>query len=226
MPLNYLHRKMRRNITKSSPDNAMILRRLYLSPLGLFLSLIMRMISVFHKPFMVYGYFDKPSGKFRKNTRVSSNAKLLNRATIRLDDNIWIGHFCLIDGTGGVKIGEGVNISSHTAIYSHSSNDALRLLSKDYIRIEAKSRPGYILKAVEIGEYTFIGSSSVILPGVTIGRGCIIGAGSLINISIPDYSIAYGNPIRINGDTRERDKILYPDLIIKDTYYQNLKTER
>lgn len=52
-------------------------------------------------------------------------------------------------------------------------------------------------KDVEIGDGCWIGEKTCILPGVSIGNKCIIGAGSVVTHSIPDYSIAAGNPARI-----------------------------
>jgi len=196
-----------------------MLRKLYLSPLGFIISGIMHAFSWIHKPFMVYGYRNRPSGKFQKLTRISSSAKLLNKKNIDMVDNIWIGHYCLVDGTGGVSIGEGVQLSSHTVVYSHSSQDAIRLLGKRFIEVPATRRPGYKLKPVSIGEYTFVGTSSIILPGAVIGKGCIIGAGSVVNGTVPDYTIATGNPLKVIGDTRERDKIRFADKMDKKHYY-------
>ncbi len=194
-------------------------RKLYLSPFGFIISGFLHLFSWVHKPFMVYGYRNRKTGKFQKLTRISSSAKLINKKNIDLADNIWIGHYCLVDGTGGVSIGEGVQLSSHSVIYSHSSQDAIRLMGKHFIRQAAVNRPGYKLKHVTIGEYTFVGTSSVILPGSTIGKGCIIGAGSVVNTEIPDYAIAVGNPAKIVGDTRERDKSRFGDMIDSDKYY-------
>ncbi len=194
-------------------------RKLYLSPFGFIISGFLHLFSWVHKPFMVYGYRNRKTGKFQKLTRISSSAKLINKKNIDLADNIWIGHYCLVDGTGGVSIGEGVQLSSHSVIYSHSSQDAIRLMGKHFIRQAAVNRPGYKLKHVTIGEYAFVGTSSVILPGSTIGKGCIIGAGSVVNTEIPDYAIAVGNPAKIVGDTRERDKSRFGDMIDSDKYY-------
>lgn len=52
-------------------------------------------------------------------------------------------------------------------------------------------------KPVEIGDDVWIGGGSIILPGVSIGKNCTIGAGSVVTKSIPDNSIAYGNPCRV-----------------------------
>ncbi len=52
-------------------------------------------------------------------------------------------------------------------------------------------------KKVIIGNDVWIGTRAIILPGITIGNGVIIGAGSIVTKDIPDYAIAAGNPARI-----------------------------
>ena len=54
-----------------------------------------------------------------------------------------------------------------------------------------------IAKDVSIGEGSWIGEKVCILSGVSIGKKCIIGAGSVVTKSIPSYSIAAGNPAKI-----------------------------
>lgn len=56
---------------------------------------------------------------------------------------------------------------------------------------------------IEIGEESFIGARSVILPGVTIGRNCVIAAGSIVTKDIPDYSVAMGVPAQVVCTTQE-----------------------
>jgi acetyltransferase-like isoleucine patch superfamily enzyme len=51
--------------------------------------------------------------------------------------------------------------------------------------------------AVRIGKYTWIGGNSTILPGVTVGEGAIIGAGSVVTHDIPPYSVAVGVPAKV-----------------------------
>lgn len=50
---------------------------------------------------------------------------------------------------------------------------------------------------IEIGDGTFIGLGTLILPGVRIGKRCFIGANSVVNTDIPDYSVAAGSPARV-----------------------------
>jgi acetyltransferase-like isoleucine patch superfamily enzyme len=50
---------------------------------------------------------------------------------------------------------------------------------------------------VKIGANTWIGKNSVILPGVTIGKHCVIGANAVVSHDIPDYSVAVGVPAKV-----------------------------
>ncbi len=194
-------------------------RKLYLSPFGIFISLILRMIAVFYKNFMVYGFSNKVDGKFYKRTRIASDVKLIFKNKIDIKDNVWVGYHCLLDGIGGITIEKGVNIASHCCVYSHSSQNSIRLLGEKFIEIPAEDRIGYILEPVKIGEYTFVGTSSVILPGTTIGRACVVGAGSVVKGAFPDYSIIVGNPATIVGDTRKVDEKLFQEGIEFKHYY-------
>ena len=51
-----------------------------------------------------------------------------------------------------------------------------------------------------------IGSNATILPNITIGVGALIGAGAVVTRDVPDYAIVSGNPARIVGDVRDREK--------------------
>ena len=76
----------------------------------------------------------------------------------------------------------------HVGRYSYVAFNA-RILTHDMTRnIKLDTR---------IGENCFIGGQSLILPGVTIGNGCIVGAGAVVTKSVPDNCIVAGNPARI-----------------------------
>ena len=59
---------------------------------------------------------------------------------------------------------------------------------------------------IRVGERTFIGCNSTIMPGVTIGKRCVIGAGSVVTKDIPDGCVAAGVPARVIMTTEEYAK--------------------
>ena len=102
----------------------------------------------------------------------------------------WIGPFCLIDGSGGLTIGEGCDISAGTHIYTHSS--ALRCVS-------GREYPVVDRAPVTIGRHVFIGANSVINKGVTIGDEAIVGSGCVITKDVPPRTVWGGVPGRQIG---------------------------
>ena len=58
-------------------------------------------------------------------------------------------------------------------------------------------QPLYTRGGVHIGKSTFIGLGSAILPGVTLGKHCIVGTHSVVTKSFPDYSMVAGNPAKL-----------------------------
>ena len=178
------------------------------------------------RPFMIYGYWNFAQKSFKKNTRYSSTTVFLDKSKIDIADDCWIGPNCILDGSGRLQIGEGVQIAGLTAIFTHSSHLSIRLCGKSYIFLDQHERSGYVRKSVVIGNFSFIGISSVILPGVVVGKGCVIAAGSVLKISVPDFSIVAGNPAKVIGSTLDMDKEYLKDLSIKNSYFDPLTLDK
>ncbi len=67
-------------------------------------------------------------------------------------------------------------------------------------------------KPIVIGSNTWIGTGAIILPGVTVGNGCVIGGGSVVTRDIPDMTVAVGNPCRVIRRLTDEDrKYLFRD---------------
>jgi acetyltransferase-like isoleucine patch superfamily enzyme len=195
-------------------------RALYLSPVGRLISIVQNALSVFTRPYMVYGYKRKSDGKFLKNTRISSSSIILNPENLQISDNVWVWHYSILDASNGISIGEGCQIGAWVGIFTHSSHIAIRLYGgNSYIQTPINERMGYVTGSVEIGSHTFIGAKATIMPGIKIGKGCLIAAGTLVTKSVPDFSIVVGNPGVIKGDTRNLDVSFYNDDKIKQTYF-------
>lgn len=106
-----------------------------------------------------------------------------------------------IDGTDFslITLGEGVTLSGDARILTH---DWSPYTVGKAMGVHTVKPLGRILP-VAIGDYSFIGTGSIIMPGASIGRGCLIGAGAVVRGSIPDFSIVIGNPGQIIGDSRD-----------------------
>lgn len=104
------------------------------------------------------------------------------------------------DGTdyGLIEIHEGVTISSYVRVLTHDWS--LYTVAKAVGHFS--DRPIGKIEGVTIGPYSFVGTGSIIMPGTQIGRGCLIGAGTVVRGEVPDYSIVVGSPGRIVGDSR------------------------
>lgn len=194
-------------------------RWIYLGPLGALVHLVQKCVSLIQRPYMVYGFKDHKSGRFRKYTRVSSTALLIEPQNIEMGDHVWIWHHSIIDGSNDVRIGEGAQIGAWVGIFSHGSATAIRLLGKSYIEIPREERIGYTRAAVDIGEYTFIGAGAMILPGVSLGRGCVVAAGAVVSKSAPEFSIVAGAPAKVVGSVLPGDKKLFDDPLVQENYF-------
>ena len=124
------------------------------------------------------------------NCRIENFKYIDNSPEIILGNHCVIGYYFTILNASKVILGDDVLIASHVLITSenHSMNPES---NESYI-----SQP-LISKPVIIGDGCWIGEKSCILPGVTIGKKSIIGAGSVVTKSIPDYCIAVGNPAKV-----------------------------
>lgn len=203
-----------------------MLRRLYMSPLGRVISLGMNLLAVFHRPFMAYGVRDQASGHFRKRSRISSSAALNDRKQIAFGDDVWIGHHCVVDGSGGVHLGDGVQLASGAMVFSHGSQDAVRLHGKTFIEVPAAQRIGYTRARVIIGDYCFIGAGSIVLAGTELGKGCLVAAGSIVSGKFPPFSILVGGPAIRVGDVRDRDSAHFANPVVRQHYFDRETIER
>ena len=126
----------------------------------------------------------------------------------KIGKGTWIGPFAVIDDSsplGQLEIGKNCDISAGVHIYTHST--AKRCVAdKKYNKDGTINRNIIERKPVKIGDCTFIGANSTVLMGVTIGKHCIIGAGSVVTKNIPDFSVATGVPAKIVGEINIKNK--------------------
>lgn len=166
-----------------------------------------RLLYPLWKPRMIWGY-RTPEGILR-NVRISSSTFIDHPGQLILGDHVFIGHFNFIEASQGMEIGEGCQVTNFVSITTHSSHHSLRVHGKSYTN--TVNPTGYARGPVRIGAYTFIGPHAVVMPGTTIGRGCIVSAFSYVQGHFPDFSIISGNPATVTGDVRKTDMKLLED---------------
>lgn len=106
-----------------------------------------------------------------------------------IGDDVWIGAFTVIDGSGGLTIGRGCDISAGAQIYTHSTVE--RCLSDRALPIQRA--------ATRIGRNVHVGANAVVLMGADIGDCCVVGAGAVVKegTTAPPYSVLVGVPARV-----------------------------
>lgn len=131
---------------------------------------------------------------------VGHNAMLkgYHKNEMRIGNGCWIGQMCFFHSAGGITIGENVGIGPNVQILT------------SYHREEGLHKPilhsGLNFAAVVIEEDCDIGMGTIILPGITIGRGAQIGAGAVITKDVPAYAVVAGVPGRILHMRTEVDR--------------------
>src|SRR3990172_5789058 len=92
-------------------------------------------------PHMV-GRFRNANGKILPLTRVSNTTYIGNKENLDIADNVFIGHFSIIDASNHITIKEGCQIGFWVGIFTHSSHISIRLYGKEYPH--RKDLKGYI----------------------------------------------------------------------------------
>lgn len=115
--------------------------------------------------------------KLRKQgAKIGKHVQIIDRDKFLYEP--WIAY--LIEIEDRVVISAGVRFVNHDSSYANVFGDLPIKYGK-----------------IIIGENSYIGVNSIILPGIEIGKNCLIGAGSVVNRNIPPNSLAAGNPVRI-----------------------------
>lgn len=104
--------------------------------------------------------------------------------------NTWVGPNTVLDGSGGLVIGEHCSISAGSQIYTHSTVE----------HTITGGSTAVARRPTSIGNRTYIGPNVVVAMGVNIGSGSVIGAQSYVDVDIPDGVVAFGTPCRVRRD--------------------------
>jgi acetyltransferase-like isoleucine patch superfamily enzyme len=110
---------------------------------------------------------------------------------ISIGNNVFIGEKALLDGAGYITLGNGVILAPEVCIYSRTHN----FDSEDLNALPFDNK--ILVAEVKIGDYVWIGRRAIILPGVSIGKAAVIGAGAVVSRDVPDNAVVVGNPGKV-----------------------------
>jgi maltose O-acetyltransferase len=113
----------------------------------------------------------------------------LNGEYIELGDGVGFNYGCYVNGFGGLVIGDGTLIGPYAMIHTanHNMDDVTRPIPDQ----------GWKKSPVDIGPQCWVGMGACVLPGVTIGEGCVIGAGAVVTKDLEAFTVAVGNPAKV-----------------------------
>lgn len=146
-------------------------------------------------------YYKLMGLKIGKGSQIDMNNYFLLPRYVTIGSYSHINHGCIIDGRGGLNIGNNVSISLRVNIVTggHKTNDPY--FGGNHLPIVIK-------------DSAWIGVNATILHGVTIGKGAVVAAGAVVSKDVPDYAIVAGIPAKVIGERNH------------DLRYQCLKDEQ
>lgn len=127
----------------------------------------------------------------------------------------FIRHGVYVIGCSKISIGNHVVLRPGTMIHANPEIDSIQIIIEDKVligsgvhfyvdkhsfndtRVPIYDQGFENLSNILVKEGSWIGANSIILPGVTIGQNAVVGAGSVVTKSIPDFCVAVGNPARV-----------------------------
>jgi maltose O-acetyltransferase len=108
------------------------------------------------------------------------------RSGFKMGSHSTINEECRLDNRGGITIGDNVSISPQVCILTADHDPGSPTFAGRQ-------------RAVRIDDHVFIGTRAIILPGITIGRGAVVAAGSVVTREVPPLAIVAGSPAREIG---------------------------
>lgn len=130
--------------------------------------------------------------KIGKGAHIHMGTQFFDPSRVEIGEGTIVGQNAFFDGRDSLKIGKHVDIASDVMIYN-SEHD---LNAADFHAI---------CEPVVVSDYVFIGPRSIILPGVTIGRGAVVAAGAVVTKDVPEFAIVGGVPAKVIGERQNKE---------------------
>ncbi len=130
--------------------------------------------------------------KLGRGSTIHMGARFYDPRNIVIGEDSIVGEGAVLDGRGQLHIGNHVDIASEVMIYN-SQHD----IEDENFKATTKS--------VRIDDFVFIGPRTIILPGITIGKGAIVAAAAVVTKDVPPYAIVAGIPAKIIGERKNKN---------------------
>lgn len=154
-------------------------------------------------------------GKFGENGFIQGPVYFHYGIHTEIGKNFFANFNLTVQDDAPVTIGDncnfGPNVTIVTPVHPMLPNERKQMLDKDGV-----PKSMCYAKPVNIGNSCWLGANVVVCSGVTIGDGCVIGAGSVVVKDIPPCTFAAGNPCRVIREITEKDSMKYKPEILGD----------
>lgn len=126
---------------------------------------------------------------------------ILRRMGCKVGKGCFMGDYVRIDTSHPdmITIEDNVSIASGSRLLCHQRDFSDFCVGDDYMKL------GYVVKPIVLKKGCLVGMESFVMPGVTIGEGAIVGAGSLVTKDIPAWTIAAGRPAKVLKQIPKRE---------------------
>jgi acetyltransferase-like isoleucine patch superfamily enzyme len=117
--------------------------------------------------------------------------EVLQPRSLKIGSHINIGRDCHLDSRGGLTVGDNVNISDEVAIWTaeHDIQSAT---------FDMTTAP------VVIGDRAWLCFRCIVMPGVTLGEGCVVASGSIVTKDVPAFAVVAGIPAKVIGSRNRK----------------------
>ena len=127
---------------------------------------------------------------------------VLRKIGCKVGKDVFVGDSVKIDSGHSdlITIEDGVSIAGGTRLLCHQRDFSNYCVGDEYLAL------GYVLKPIVLKKGCLVGMEPFVMPGVTIGEGAVIGAGSLVTKDVPAWTIATGRPAKVVKEIPKREK--------------------
>ena len=132
-------------------------------------------------------------GKFGQNSLIEPPFHCVYGQNIEIGENVYLNFQCVILDCNKVRIGDHTMIGPNVQIYTAAHD----------LQAETRIQGWEVAKPITIAERVWIGGGAILLPGVSIGRNAVVGAGAVVTHDVPANTIVVGNPARVIREIKQ-----------------------